>query len=138
MYLTMTSFAYAALGGDVASVVRDHQALRVTHAVTSLTNYEIHEGQSPGGLHLREFVDHSGKVFAVSWQSPGNANVNTLLGAYAARYQAAARSRRGGHHMLYISAPDLTLSIMRLPRGWRGLAILPNAIPDGVSRAEIQ
>jgi hypothetical protein len=130
--------AHAALGGDVASVLHDHQALRASHQVTALASYEIHEGQSPSGLHLREYVDRSGREFAVSWQSTSAANINDLLGVYAGRYQAAALGHRGGHHVLSVDAPDLKLTVVRLPRGWRGLAILPDAVPAGVSRAEIR
>jgi hypothetical protein len=137
LWLSMP-LAQAALGGDVASVIRDHQALSATHEVTTLANYEIHEGRSPTGLHLREYVDHSGREFAVSWQSANNAGISRLLGAYADRYHAAALARRGGHHVLSINTPDLALTVTRLPRGWLGLAILPDALPEGVSRAGIR
>ena len=61
-----------------------------------------------------------------------------MLGGLAGRYYAAAREHRGNHHVLTIEDPDLALTILRLPRGWQGHALLPTAIPTGVDRAEIR
>jgi hypothetical protein len=130
--------AHAALGGDVASILRDHQQLRASHWVTPVTNYDIHEGRSPTGLYLREYVNRSGKEFAVSWQSPSAANISVLLGDYAGRYQAAAQAHRSGHHVLSIDTPELKMTVVRLPRGWQGLAILPDGVPAGVNQRELR
>jgi hypothetical protein len=138
LLLTMMPMAHAALGGDVASILRDHQRLQATHRVTQLANYEIHEGQTSAGTHLREYVDRAGREFAVSWQSQRAVDITSLLGAYAGRYQAAAQAHRSGHHLLVINSADLTLSVAHLPRGWQGLAILTGAVPAGVAPADIR
>jgi hypothetical protein len=130
--------ARAALGGDVASVLHDAEALQATHAVTPMVNYDLHEGTTADGLQVREYVDRSGKVFAVTWKGPRSPNVSELLGVHAARYQAAAQAHRSGHHVLSINDPDLVVTAMRLPRGWQGQAYLPAAIPAGVSRSELR
>jgi hypothetical protein len=138
MLLTMLSVAHAALGGDVASILRDHEKLQATHQVTRLASYEIHEGLSPAGLHIREYVDRSGREFAVSWQSQRAVDVTSLLGAYADRYQAAAQAHRSGHHLLVVNDADFKLAVARLPRGWQGRAVLAGAVPAGVTPAEIR
>jgi hypothetical protein len=130
--------AAAALGGDVASVLRDHAALQATHIVTPTVYYDLHEGTTADGVRLREYVDRAGKVFAVSWQGPRSPDIGALLGAHAARYQAAARVHRGSHHVLSINDADLVVSVIRLPRGWQGQALLPESLPAGVSRADIR
>jgi hypothetical protein len=130
--------ARAALGGDVASVLRDHESLRATHSVLPTVYYDLHEGTTADGLQVREYVARSGTVFAVTWKGPRSPDVSALLGAHAARYQAAARAHRGGHHVLSINDPDLVITVLRLPRGWQGQAYLPAAIPDGVSRNELR
>jgi hypothetical protein len=129
----------AALGGDVESVRRDHAALQAAEVVSPTVLYDVHESRSADGLQIREYVDRvAGKVFAVTWQGPRSPDVSALLGDYAARYAAASQEHRGSHHVLSIDAPDLAVTIVRLPRGWAGQAYLPAAIPEGVDRAELR
>jgi hypothetical protein len=130
--------AAAALGGDIASVLHDHESLQATHSVTPTMQYDVHEGRTADGLQLREYVDRSGKVFAVTWRGMRSPDVGALLGAHAARYRAAARARHGGHHVLSIKDADLVVTVMRLPRGWQGQAYLPAAIPAGVNRDDLR
>ena len=129
--------ARAALGGDVASVMRDSAALGASHSVTPLAAYDVHEATRPDGTVLREYVDRGGRVFALSWRGPGSPNVRALLGAHAAHYDAV-RSRFSSHHVVNIDEPGLAVSIVKLPRGWRGHAVLPAAIPSGVARTELR
>lgn len=128
----------AALGGDVASVMRDHESLHASHTVTPTVNYDLHEGLSTDGVQLREYVDRSGKVFAVGWQGPRSPDVGRLLGSFAERYYEAARLHRGSHHVLAVDQGDLVVAVVRLPRGWRGRAYLPAAIPAGVDLATLR
>ena len=129
--------AHAALGGDVASVLRDSTALGASHAVTPFAAYDLHEATSADGTVLREYLDKSGKVFALSWHGPRSPNVPALLGAHAAHY-AAVRTRFSNHHVVNIDEPGFAVSIVKLPRGWRGQAVLPAAIPAGVARNELR
>jgi len=130
--------AQAALGGDVASVLRDQQSLQATHSVTPAANYDLYESITADGMRLREYVDRSGKVFGITWQGRRSPDVAALLGTHAARYLEEAHAQRGNHHVLTINDADLLLSVVRLPRGWRGQAYLPSAIPAGVNRAELK
>src|SRR5262249_24483881 len=118
----------------------DHQALRTEDAVTASTQqYDVHEARSVDGMHVRQYVDRSsGQVFAVTWDGPRLPDVAGLLGASATRYYAAARAHRGSHHVLSISDPDLSITLLRLPRGWQGQAYLPAAMPLGFDRSEIR
>ena len=137
--LAVSPASRAALGGDVASIAHDHETLRATDIVTSTVLYDLHEAQSPTGVRVREYADRaSGKVFALTWQGPQLPDVNALLGSYASRYQAAAKEHHGSHHALSIDDADLKVSVLRLQRGWQGDAYLPDAIPQGVDRAELR
>jgi hypothetical protein len=132
--------AHAELGGDVASVLRDHEALRAVDVVAATTLlYDVHEARSADGLQVRQYVERtSGKVFAVTWEGPRSPDVGELLGASASTYYEAVHAHKGGHHVLSIDEPNLSLTVLRLPRGWQGKAYLPLAIPAGIDRAEIR
>lgn len=138
--LTAASAAHAALGGDVASVLRDHEALRAADVVAVTTQqYDVHEARSADGLQVHQYVERtSGKVFAVTWEGPRSPDIGALLGASAELYYAAAHAHKGSHHVLSIDDPNLSLTVLRLPRGWQGKAYLPLAIPAGIDRAEIR
>jgi hypothetical protein len=129
--------AHAALGGDVASVMRDSAALKATHSVTPFARYDLHESSSPDGMLLREYVDHGGRVFAVSWRGPRSPDLKELLGVHAAHF-AAARSRLSNHHVTVVDEPGLAVTVLKLPRGWSGQALVPTALPSGVDRAELR
>jgi len=132
--------ADAALGGDVASVLHDHEVLRAADLVTTSTQqYDVHEARSADGVHVSQYVSRSsGKVFAVTWDGPRLPDVGGLLGTSAARYYAAARVSRASHHVLSINDPDLSVTVLRLPRGWQGQAVLSTALPPGIDRSEIR
>jgi len=138
LLLACTGPASAALGGDVPSVLRDHLALNLTPAITSTVSYDLYSAATSDGQTLREYVDHSGRVFAVSFQGPRAPELATVLGSYATRYATAAKAMRPAHHVVVVNAPDLQIAVMRSGRSWQGKAILPAAIPAGVARAEIR
>jgi Protein of unknown function (DUF2844) len=130
--------ASAALGGDVASVMRDSEDLKATHSLTPFVAYDLHESITADGMRLREYVDRGGTVFAVSWHGPRAPDLNKLLGAHAAAYHAAVHTRLSNHHIVAVDEGGLVVTVLRLPRGWSGGALLASAIPAGVSRDEIR
>jgi len=130
--------SFAALGGDMDSVRRDHAMLRAADTITATASYDIHEASTATGERLREYVNHSGTVFALTWQGRRAPDVGALLGAYAGRYQNAVNNHRGSHHVLNLEAQDLVVTVVHLPRGWQLQALLAGAIPEGVTRAEIR
>lgn len=129
--------AQAALGGDVASVMRDSVALKAAHSVTPFAAYDLHESTSADGTMLREYVDRGGRVFALSWRGPRSPDMTAILGVHAAKF-ATARSRLSNHHVVVVDEPDLAVTVIRLARGWRGQAVVPTALPAGVSRADLR
>ena len=130
--------AFAALGGDLASVMRDNDALGAHHSVTPFTAYDLHESTTAGGAILRQYVDRGGHVFAVTWRGRTAPDVHALLGEHAAKYQALAQAQRTSHAIVNVAEDGLRVTVMRMPRGWQFAATLPNAIPAGVSHAELR
>lgn len=130
--------AHAALGDDVGSVERDARALSATRNVLHGTSYDLHVIRSTDGVELHEYVDGGGRVFALHWSGPRAVNLPALLGESNARFQAAARANRGNHHVLAIHDEDLEVSLVRLPRGWEGHAVLKAAVPSGVNPRDLR
>ena len=72
-------------------------------------------------------------MFAVSWSGKVQPDLRVVLGPYYARYLESARAPHPSHHVLSLNAPDLVLSVVKLPRGFAGHAHLPSLVPAGTA-----
>jgi hypothetical protein len=134
--------AHAALGDGAASVARDRVALRATTMTsTSFGNFDRHEMVTGDGATVREFADKNGTVFAVDFSGPAIPDLRTMLGDRYQKYvDAAAKMQRGrhNHHVLSVQADDMTITIVRAPRGFQGQAQLPALFPIGVTTQDLR
>jgi hypothetical protein len=129
--------AFATLGGNTVSVL-NYPGLSISHEVTSLPQFDRHEGVTALGSVIREYTNRQGRVFAVTWTGPVAPDLKSLLGEYAPRFNQAAAAVRASHHVMAVTDGELSVSLLRLPRGWSGRAVLTDSIPDGVAARDIQ
>jgi len=128
------SSARAALGATREDLLRDAAALQTTRVtITSREAYDVHEMISADGTTLRAYVEPGGRVFAVTWSGRVQPDLRVVLGPYYARFLQAAQAPHPSHHALSLNAPDLVLSVVKLPRGFAGRAHLPSLVPAGTS-----
>ena len=126
--------ARAALGATREVLLRDAAALRTTRVtITSREGYDVHEMISADGTTVWAYVEPGGRVFAVTWSGRVQPDLRVVLGSYYARFLEAARAPHPSHHVLSVSAPDLVLSVVKLPRGFTGRAHLPSLVPAGTA-----
>jgi hypothetical protein len=142
VFVIGTSFpAWAALGGDIASVQADQVHMQGTRRVTTAAAYTVHEIRGASGTGVREYVSSEGKVFAVAWQGPYLPDMRQLLGssfeqyAQAAKAQRSTRMRRGPR---LIEEPGLTVEMSGHPRSFSGRAYIPGMLPQGVPAEDIR
>jgi Protein of unknown function (DUF2844) len=129
--------AFASLGGDAGSVQSDGLYMKSAVRVTPATGYAIHEMQSPGTT-LREFVGADGKVFAVSWNGPGNPDLRQVLGTYYAHYEAGLAATPHSHRQVTISQADLVFQNSGRQRAFSGRAWVPAMLPQNFSVDDIK
>ena len=126
--------AHAALGATREDLLRDAAALQTARVtITSREGYDVHEMISADGTTVRAYVEPGGRVFAVTWSGRVQPDLRVVLGPYYARFLEAARAPHLGHHVLSLNAPDLVLSVVKLPRGFAGRAHLPSLVPAGTA-----
>jgi Protein of unknown function (DUF2844) len=131
--------AFAALGGDVASVQADGVHMKAAVRVTAANAVSIHEITDASGTLVREFVGTDGKVFALSWQGPVNPDLRQVLGIYYPQFtQAAAATTRRDHHQLSVSQPGLVVQNSGRVRAFSGRAWVPGMLPQNFSVADIK
>lgn len=136
--LLFSAFGFAALGGDVNSVVADQAQMKAQRRVTQMSAYSIHEMQpQTGGPTVREFVSPQGKVFGVSWQGQTLPNFQQVLGSYYDQFAKNAPRRRT-HGPVTIQTPGLVVQSGGHMRALTGRAYVPEMMPSGVKVDEIK
>jgi len=130
--------AFAALGGDAASLQADQAEMNAGQTITAADAYQVYELQTATGTTIREYLSTAGTVFAVAWEGPTLPNLRQLLGDYFAQYTEAAQSWRGGHGHLVIRQDDLVVESSGRMRAFFGRAYLPQSLPPGVAISDIR
>jgi hypothetical protein len=132
--------AWAALGGDAASIVSDAGDLHGNVKITSLPQYDINDITSDNGMRVREFSTRGGVVFAVTWSGPVVPDLQRLLGASFSQYSQAlaTSSRSGSRRSLRIASSDLVVESGGHMRAYSGQAYLPALVPAGTSTANLR
>ena len=135
-------FAYpaAATLGETETTVQGNVATLNASIKSSqdLSTYKVHELALPSGTLVREYVNASGMVFAVSWSGPYMPNLQELLGQYFATLQTAPKAAHADRRHLQVELNGLLVQNSGHMRAFRGRAYLPAAIPGGMSVGEIQ
>jgi hypothetical protein len=132
--------ACAGLGDDAAGVAADAQTLRGVVHIQSLPLFDIHEISVDGGLRVREYVDRTGIVFAVTWLGPVQPDLQNLLQASFAEYNKAraALTQPGLRRSLRMASPDLVVETSGHLRAYSGRAYLPKRVPAGASATDLR
>ncbi|MCG7401495.1 MULTISPECIES: DUF2844 domain-containing protein [Caballeronia] len=101
---------------------------------------KFHETTDADGIVVREYVDSSGTVYAVSWRGPAMPDVRTLLGSHFETFRQGASASVGdaGLHAAHVAAGDLVVENRTRLREFIGRAWLASALPPGVSATDIQ
>lgn len=135
---SVTLPAFAALGGDAASVDTDAAKMKGQARATAVAGYTVKEITLPSGTVVREYVSAEGKVFAVTWSGMSQPDLRQTLGTYFEQYKAAAAAPHAGHHHLTIHQPELVVNSGGHMRAWRGKAYVPALLPPSFSVDDIR
>jgi len=129
----------ASLGAGAASVETDRAAVGGVLSTTPAAGFEVREITTPAGVHIREYLSASGKVFALSWEGPVRPDLRQMLGAYYARYaQAVSAPHAGGRRHLAVEAPGLVVESNGRMRAFYGRAWDPGLLPANFSVGDIR
>jgi Protein of unknown function (DUF2844) len=129
--------AFAALGGDAASVEADRVSLKGALHVTASASYALHEIQTPAGLTVHEYLSAQGKVFAVSWRGPGLPDLRQMLGSYYGQLEQATSVPHRDHHHLLVQTPELMVQARGHTHAYSGRAWVPALLPQNFSVSQI-
>lgn len=126
---------WARLGADVASVQADQQAWDASSTQTALAGATLYSQTLSNGLHVRQYADASGSVFAVAWDGPVLPDFTRLLGEHAGAYADAVRLQQRGVH---VRGAALVIESGGMMRSFSGRAYLPAKLPPTVTVQDIR
>ena len=131
--------SFAVLGGEVASVQTDQARIHASLHTRQMSDYTVHELQTPSGVVVREFASASGRIFAVSWQGPSLPDLQQLLGSHFEDFQQAAQAQSGrkARGPLVIQQNGLTVQLGGHMRSYVGRAYLSDELPADIRLEEI-
>jgi hypothetical protein len=129
--------ASASLGEDAASVQTDRVQMSATMQTAEAAHYTLFEIQTPSGIKVREYVSSTGRVFAVAWEGPTLPDLRQLLGSYFSKYVEGATAQGPRARPLVIEQPGLVVYAGGRMRSFRGRAVVPGLIPDGLGPEQI-
>jgi len=131
MGLSLPGLALAELGGNAQSVDAVNTRFSAVHRQTRGALHLVHELAIPDGPVIREYENHAGRVFAVSWSGAGRPDLRVLLGAHYDAYLAACKGRRArGPHR--IDVPGMTIVQGGTQRVLFGKVVLTDELPEGL------
>src|SRR5579863_6547714 len=132
--------AWAALGGDVASIQMDEVRMQGTRRTIAAEAYTVHEIQAASGTVVREYAGADGKVFAVTFHGPYQPDMRQILGNYFDQYYRAvtALGARRGRRPVVINEPGLSVQIGGHLRSFAGRAYVPEMLPSAVRAEDLQ
>jgi len=144
LLLAYADASQAALGGapseftPASGTARSLSQASSSVEAASPANFTIQATTLEGGTTVREYINASGIVFAVSWSGPFKPDLKKLLdGYFDAMVAESAKSPRAGHSQLRVNRPDLIIISGGHMRAFEGKAYLPAAFPAGFSAADI-
>jgi hypothetical protein len=135
----VSSPSFATLGEAGTSIDNDQVKIRATVQRTVAPLYTVHSMTTAQGVHVREYVSPSGTVFAVCWDGPFLPDLRQLLGVHFVTFKSeVARAPHAGHSQVSIVRPEVVIQSTGHMRSFRGSALIPAAVPAGVTPAEIR
>ncbi|NYH16666.1 DUF2844 domain-containing protein [Paraburkholderia bryophila] len=143
MVLSLVASAHAELGSTSTWLMDGNNSSmnQIDATAPGSTSYTVSETRLASGTVVREYVAHSGTVFAIVWTGPRMAPLSTLLGNYFSTYLqglSAAHAAHGGYGPAAIEQAGLVVHTGGHMGAFAGIAYLPQALPQGISPADLR
>jgi hypothetical protein len=140
--LVLAGSAAAWAGLDDAPTREDGVAVQTSQGSTATgVAYTIEHRTLRSGVAVDEFVDGTGKVFAVKWSGPFKPNLRELLGRHfdAYRQHRAGAGRRGGpNSRVSVDTGEAVVLSDGHMGAFQGRAWLPSRLPAGFDTQEMK
>jgi len=125
------SGSWAGLGGTPGHWPAQAAAPASSTVSTGVASYTVVQRQLDSGTTVREFVDSTGAVFAVSWSGPFLPDLKELLGVHFGSIASHGRGRGPERSRLAVQDTDAVIVSEGRMGAFEGRAWLPSRLPAG-------
>jgi hypothetical protein len=87
---------------------------------------------------VREFADHGGKVFAVSWSGGWRPNLRDILGVHYEQFLEGSRGKRVTRGPVRIVLPGMVVVMAGHQRSFFGQVCLTDLLPPGLRPEDVR
>ncbi len=133
--------AHATLGEPLESVHADQIRLQGRRVHAAIWPAQMHEIQLADGSRVRQYVNASGAVFAVTWTSRLKPDLAGLLGQHYTAYVQARpqpRTLHAARQPSLVQIPDLVVHESGRGQAHAGMAYVPTLTPRGFDVAQLR
>lgn len=133
--------AHATLGETLESVHADQIRLQGRRVQATVWPAQMHEIQLADGSRVRQYVNASGAVFAVTWTSRLKPDLAGLLGQHFVAYAQARpqpRNLQAARQPSLVQAADLVVRESGRGQAHAGMAYVPTLTPRGFDVAQLR
>lgn len=123
--------SWAGLGAASADLSAQVGAAKSSAASTGSATYTVVQRQLESGTSVREFVDASGVMFAVSWSGPFLPDLKELLGVHFESMAAQGNGRNRQRSRLAVQDSGAVIVSEGHMGAFEGRAWLPSRLPPG-------
>ena len=133
------STAHATLGESEETVAKDQKVFSADHKTLNKNGYTVHQLKS-STYTVNEFIDSTGKVFAVTWRGAGKPDLSALFGSYFTEFNGAdakkpsVTGRRAGKR---VESDHLVVQRSGHMRDLRGQAYVKELLPQGFKLGDL-
>jgi hypothetical protein len=129
-----SSISFASLGQNMSSIQVDARGIRAK--IKKLSSQKLFQVylMTCEMNEIRQYVDHQGVVFAVTWRGLNHPDLSNLLGDFFKDYSAADAEVSGSRaqSVKRISTEQFVVEKSGHMGALRGKAYLPSSVPAGV------
>jgi hypothetical protein len=119
-----------------------HAASSGASGSTSTASYTVKQTTLASGTVVREYIGQDGTVFGIAWQGPAMPDLTTLLGSYFPQFASGVQAQQakgiGSRNVANVADSGLVVHSGGHMGFFVGQAYLPQALPTGVSSADIK
>jgi hypothetical protein len=130
---------WAGLGGTLSNLGPGADSMASRKLSTGVAGYTEVRRTLDSGTEIREYLDASGTIFAVSWSGPFIPDLKAILGVHFDAMVAHAEKRSGAARSpMVVKGDDLMIVSGGHMGAFEGRAWLPSKLPAGFTPGDIQ
>jgi Protein of unknown function (DUF2844) len=130
---------WAGLGSSLSNLGPRARSMGTQQVSTGLASYTQVQRKLDSGTEVHEYLDASGKVFAVSWSGPFLPDLKEILGVHFDTMVAQAGKRpAGARSPLVVKQDDVVVISDGHMGAFDGKAWLPRQLPAGFNPEDIK